>query len=129
MKHQDFVKHVQGFAQLDSREQAEKAIQATLETLAERIVGDESHDLAEQLPPELAEYLRGHEGETGDAFSLQEFYQRISEREGVAPMDAAIHARAVLAVVRQAVSPDEFEEVRLNLSDDFSELFSDAMPH
>lgn len=124
MKHDEFVTHVQSAAQLDSREQAERAIQATLETLAERIVGDEAKDLAAQLPPEIGSHLRGHLGEKGGLFGLREFYQRISDREGVPPTDAAIHARAVFSVVRAAVEPGEFADVQANLSHDYSELFA-----
>ena len=124
MKHDEFVKHVQSAAQLDSRDQAERAIQATLKTLAERIVGNEAKDLASQLPPEIGTHLRGHEGENGGFFSLKEFYQRISDRAGVLPNDAAIHARAVFSVVRAAVEPGEFADVQANLSPDYSDLFA-----
>lgn len=124
MKHDEFIRHVQSVAQLDSREEAERATQATLETLAERIVGGEAKDLAAQLPEEIAVYLQGHEGENGEVFSLKEFYRRISEREGVEPTSAAIHARAVFTTMRTAVEPGEFEDVRRNLSSDYSDLFA-----
>jgi uncharacterized protein (DUF2267 family) len=37
MQYDQFVKHVQSFAQLDSREAAETATRAVLETIADRI--------------------------------------------------------------------------------------------
>jgi len=58
MKRDEFINHVQSIAQLDSCEEAERAVRATLETLRERIVGDEAKDLASQLPSEFGEYLR-----------------------------------------------------------------------
>ncbi|HAX75672.1 MAG TPA: DUF2267 domain-containing protein, partial [Cyanobacteria bacterium UBA11372] len=85
MKRDEFLKHVQSVAQLDSREEAERATRATFEVLAERIVGDEAKDLASQLPQDLGQYLRGREGENGQAFSLKEFYQRVADKEGVEP--------------------------------------------
>ncbi|RAM52187.1 MAG: DUF2267 domain-containing protein, partial [Hapalosiphonaceae cyanobacterium JJU2] len=58
MKYDEFIRHVQSVAQLDTREETERATRATLETIKERIVGDEAKDLASQLPKELAECLR-----------------------------------------------------------------------
>lgn len=124
MKYDEFIKHVQSVAQLDSRQAAEQAIRATLETVAERIVGNEASQLAAQLPAELGQYLRGHEGENGHFFSLQEFYQRVSQKAGVETVVAAVQARAVFAVLNQAVTPGEFADVKANFSDDYSELFA-----
>lgn len=124
MKRDEFLKHVQSVAQLDSREEAERATRATFEVLAERIVGDEAKDLASQLPQDLGQYLRGREGENGQAFSLKEFYQRVADKEGVEPNIAAMHVRAVFTVLQQAVSPGEFADVRANFSPDYEELFA-----
>lgn len=128
MKYDEFIKHVQTAAQLNSREEAERATRATLETVRERIVGDEAKDLAAQLPKELGEYLRGREGENGDHFPFKEFIERVSAKEGVEPTVAIIHARAVFSVLEDAVSPGEIEDVRVNFSDDYSELFSSTSP-
>jgi uncharacterized protein (DUF2267 family) len=124
MKHDEFIKHVQSFAQLNSREEAERATSATLETLKERLVGDEAKDLAAQLPQQLGQYLRGREGQNGQHFTLEEFIQRVSEKEGVDPTAAVTHIRAVFSVLQQAVTPGEFDDVRVNLSDDYAELFA-----
>lgn len=124
MKYDQFIKHVQSFAQLNSREEAERATRATLETIKERIVGNEASQLAAQLPKELGEYLRGREGEDGQYFRIEEFLQRVSEKEGVDSTAAAIHARSVFAVLQQAVSPGEFADVRSNFSDDYEDLFA-----
>ena len=123
MKYDEFIKHVQSVAQLNSREEAEHATRATLEAIKERIVGDEAKDLAAQLPQELGQYLRGREGEDGQHFPVEEFYQRVSEKEGVEPTTAAMHARAVFAVLQTAVTPGEFADVRANFSEDYAELF------
>lgn len=122
MKHDEFIKHVQSVAQLNSREEAERATHATLETLKERIVGNEASQLAAQLPKELGQYLRGREGEDGQYFRLEEFIQRVSEKEGVEPTAAANHVRAVFSVLQQAVTPGEFADVRANLSDDYEDV-------
>jgi uncharacterized protein (DUF2267 family) len=124
MKQDEFVKHVQAFAQLDSREDTQRAIQATLETLGSRIYGNEAKDLASQLPQEIAQYLQGHEGESGESFSLKDFYERVAQKEGVDGATASIHTKAVFAVLAEAVTPGEFSDIRANLSDDYEELFA-----
>jgi uncharacterized protein (DUF2267 family) len=126
MKYDEFIKHVQSVAQLNSREEAERATRATLETIRERIVGDESKDLASQLPHEFGEYLRGREGENGQFFDLQEFIERVSQKESVEPTAAAMHVRAVFSVLQQAVTPGEFADVRANFSPDYAEIFTEV---
>jgi uncharacterized protein (DUF2267 family) len=126
MKYDEFIKHVQSTAQLDSRQAAEQATRATLETVAERIVGNEASHLAAQLPAELGQYLRGHEGENGHHFPLEEFYQRVSEKTGVESVSAAVQAKAVFTVLNAAVTPGEFADVKANFSPDYSELFAES---
>lgn len=124
MKYDQFIKHVQALGQLESKQAAEKAIQATFETIVERIVGDEANHLAAQLPADLSQFLRGHEGENGQHFSLQEFYQRVSQKAGIEPVAAAVQARAVFAVLNEAVTPGEFADVKANFTADYDELFA-----
>ncbi|MBE9015254.1 DUF2267 domain-containing protein [Chroococcidiopsidales cyanobacterium LEGE 13417] len=124
MKYDEFIKHVQTVAQMDSREDAQRATQATLETIRERIVGNEAKDLASQLPQQLGEYLRGREGEDGQPFSMEEFIKRVSAKEQVEPTVAANHVRAVFAVLQNAVTPGEFTDFKANFSEDYIDLFA-----
>ncbi len=57
MKRDGFIKEVRERGHMSSREEAEKATRATLETLAERLAGEEVEHLASQLPPGIAEHL------------------------------------------------------------------------
>src|SRR4051794_311540 len=61
-----------------SREQAERAIEATLRTLAERITGGEAEDIAAFLPKEVRTYLFPTR-EEAERFGLDEFYRRVAE--------------------------------------------------
>lgn len=128
MKYDEFIKHVQTLAQLDSREAAERATRATLEVIKERIVGDEAKDLASQLPKQLGEFLHGREGENGRTFSREEFLARVSEQEQIDLAAAATHVRAVFAALQDAVSPGEFADLRANFSEDYAELFAAPTP-
>ena len=122
MKHDEFIGQVQHHARLRSRGDAELATRATLETLAERLAGGEAEDLASQLPRGLAGYLRTALAGAGVHFSMEEFFRRVSEREGVDLPKAIYHARAVIAVLYEAVSPGEMADVRAQLPAEFSQL-------
>ncbi len=123
MKHDEFIGQVQHRARLSSRGEAERATRATLEILAERLAGGEANDLAAQLPQELAEYLRREWSGIGERFSLEEFFRRVSLREGVDLPDAIFHARAVIEVLTEAVSMGEINDVRAQLPAEFDRLF------
>jgi len=123
MKHDEFIGQGQHHARLSSRGEAEIATRATLETLAERLAGGEANDLASQLPRGIAEYLRTGLAGEGERFSVEEFFQRVSEREGVDLPKAIYHARAVIAVLYEAVSPGEMADVRAQLPAEFTRLF------
>lgn len=88
------------------------------------MVGNEAEQLAAQVLDDLAQWLRGHDNEPGEAFSLHEFYQRVSDREGIDPTQATIHSRAVMSVLGSAVTLGEFKDVKLNLPPDYQDLLS-----
>jgi uncharacterized protein (DUF2267 family) len=54
MKDEQFIAEVKNLAEIDSDEDVRKAIGATLETLRERLAGEEPSNLAAQLPPGIA---------------------------------------------------------------------------
>lgn len=104
---------------------ARRAIDAVLETLAERISGGEVEDLIAQLPPELHEpLLRGNEKSNGAArkMTLDRFVECIADRERVSEDQAREHAQAVLAVLREAITDKEYYDVRVQLPDDYRVL-------
>ena len=121
MRHDEFVAEVRTLAELDDNQQAEKAIRATLETLRERLAGNEPSNLADQLPEELADAARGEGGQ--ESFSLQDFYSRVAEKEGVDPTEAVHHARAVAAVLKAGVTTGEIDDIRNQLKPEYEELF------
>lgn len=123
MKHDEFIGQVQHRARLSSCGAAERATRATLETLAERLSGGEAKDLAARLPPELGEHLRGAWSARGERFSLEEFFRRVSLREGTDLPAATFHARAVIEVLGEAVSPGEMDDVLAQLPTEFDRLF------
>lgn len=126
MNYDQFIKAVKDSGQFSDRESAIKATKAVLETVRERLLGDEASNLAAQLPAELGDCLRGREGQMGDNFKIEEFYTRISNRAGVDVEQAASYARTVMTVLSQAVSPGEFADVRVNFAKDYDEVFAEV---
>jgi uncharacterized protein (DUF2267 family) len=124
LKYDEFIAQVRHRAGLGSHAEAERATRATLETLAERLAGGEAHDLASQLPPELARYLELPDAGIGAKLTLDEFFELVSEREGVDLSAAAFHARVVIGVLTEAVSIGEIQDVRVQLPAAFAQLFN-----
>jgi uncharacterized protein (DUF2267 family) len=120
---EEFMDRVEGRAGLD-RAAAERAMEAVLETLAERIAGGEVDDLAELLPAELRPPLeRGKQHSRGKAqrMSLDEFVGRIADREGVVWEDALEHARAVFTTLREVLPDKEWSDLLAELPRSYSE--------
>ena len=126
MKYDEFLGQVRHRARLGSRGEAERATRATLETLAERLVGGEARDLAAQLPPELAHFLQPPDAGIGTKLTLDEFFETVSMREGVELKKATFHARVVIGVLTEAISQGEIQDVRVQLPAAFAQLFNVA---
>ena len=123
MKYDEFISQVQHRAKLNSREDAVRASSATLETLGERLAGGEAKDLASQLPQELALYLERAHTSIQQSFSLDEFFWRVSQREGVDLTESTYHARVVIALLSELVTLGEIENVKSQLPKGFAKLF------
>ncbi len=122
MEYKEFIKEVQCRAHIRPNE-AEKAVRATLEVLAQRLFWNEADHLAHELPSEVKSLL--HQIRIKEKFDLNEFYRRVSEREGVGIPDATHHARVVASVIKDSVSPGEMEEILSQLPEEYSlDLFS-----
>lgn len=124
MKHDEFIGQVQHRARMSSRGEAERATRATLETLGERLAGGAAGNLASELPPLIGDYLRGAaDMEIASDMSLDDFFHRVSERENVDLPKSIHHARAVVSVLRDAVSEGQIGKVREQFPNDWDPLF------
>ena len=123
MKHDKFIGLVQNRARLPSRGDAELATKATLQTLCERLAGGEAKDLASQLPPLLADYALSGEAGSGECFGLNEFFQRVSDREKADLPQAIFDSRAVISVLQEAVTKGEINDIRSQLPPEYDRLF------
>jgi uncharacterized protein (DUF2267 family) len=123
MKAEEFVKEVMHRAGISSRIASDNAVRATLETLSEHLTEEASDNLAAQLPNELATYLQQPFAGVADRFSLDDFFARASQREGVPIAEAILHARIVASVLAEAVSIGELEHFTAQLPPDLAQLF------
>jgi uncharacterized protein (DUF2267 family) len=116
MDHESFVRIVED-ALGTSRDDAERAVQATLQTLAERLDRGEARDLAAELPPQIAAWLAT--AGPAERFDVDEFVARVAAREGTDLATAEAHARAVFVALGQAVSAGELDDMAAQLSSDY----------
>jgi uncharacterized protein (DUF2267 family) len=117
---EQFIAEVKNLAEIESDEDAQKAIGATLETLRERLAGEEPSDLAAQLPPEIAPFVEGDGGR--ESFSVEEFYEQVARKESSSNDGAIRHARAVATVLQTALTGGELEDIRSQLGNGYEEL-------
>lgn len=122
MNYLEFVREVRERGQLDSERDTLIAIEATLKTLGERLTDKEATQLAAQLPAEIGRFLTVVD--TNKDFDLREFYEHISRRESIGEPRSREHARAVLSVVEETVSPGELRDVLAQLPDEYLNLFT-----
>ena len=94
---------------------------ATLATLAERLSGDQVRDLAAQLPAPLHDALFPT-AEEAEAFSFEEFINRVAERTRHKSIVSETAVEAVMATLRDAVTPGEFDDILDELPKDFHPL-------
>jgi uncharacterized protein (DUF2267 family) len=106
-------------------DEARRATEAVLETLAMRIAGGEVYDLKVRLPVAFHPALdRGEALGGGEArrMSVDAFVRRVAEREGTSVEQARRDVAAVLGTVREAIGELEFLDVTAQLPEDYQAL-------
>ena len=124
MQYDEFIERVQARGEIDSRETAQTATAATLETLSERLTRDERRNLAAELPDELKEIIFRRQETT--YFLLKDFYNRVAARADVRVPEAIAQSQAVVAVLQEAISTGQLNAILELLPDEYDELFVGA---
>lgn len=101
--------------------EAEQAIAATLQTLAECLRPEQAQKLATHLPPLINQPLLLFTQRP--LTTLPKFFLIIAHREKIPLAPAIHHARTVIATLQQAVPLPIIEEIRSHLPPDFNVLF------
>lgn len=128
MQYDEFLKHVREHGGPHDREHADAATKQILAAIGQRLAGNEPHDLASQLPPELQEPLLRNTASAEIGDDLDDFLRRVAEREGYDcnPEDALTHSRAVMGTIAGFVSKGEIEDLRSQLPAGYAPLFEGA---
>lgn len=114
-----FLRRVSELKGLD-KEHAERAVRATFLTLGTRIDPGEADDLAAQLPGSIGQCLP-HEG-AAERFPPSEFVRRVACVVPLSNEQARQAVPAIFAVLREAVTEGELEEVLGRLGSDYCRL-------
>lgn len=127
MRYHELVQRVQEEGELHSRDEAVTAIRATLSSLGECLYRTERRHLASQLPEQakafLYEYVDSEVTRQAAAcLTLQEFYDRVGARADVTRSRAIDQAKAVAAVLREALPEGEWKHVVSEMPKGYREL-------
>ncbi len=107
-----------------SREEAERAAHATLQTLAERLPRGEALHIIRELPAELKPWI--YTVTDAAAFDVDEFLGKVADREDTDVETALRHARAVFFALGDALSPAEVAHLAASLPQTFDPLVAEA---
>ena len=124
-RHRDLVAAVARRRGAADEGAADRALHATLATLAERITRREATALGTYLPGAYRRDVRGARRHARD-FGLEEFVARVAERSGAAEAQALDDARAVLATLGDVADETTIAAIRAQLGEDAAPLLDDA---
>lgn len=112
------------------RDVAERAIEATLRTLAHRITGPEAHDLASQLPVEFQGPLEEEAAasEQGEQFDADEFLRRVGDEIGSDQETTRRAVQGVFDTIGASITSGEWGDLLSQLPNDYEPLFSGQGP-
>lgn len=125
MRYEDLIRHFERVVpDRLSGAKAERAMVATLATLAECLPAQAAHDLAEQLPGPLRSRMPSPAAQPRPRpLTLSEFLAALADREGVSPSEALGHARATFEALTEAATGHELLLVRARLPPELAPIF------
>ncbi|MCO5101987.1 MAG: DUF2267 domain-containing protein [Burkholderiaceae bacterium] len=118
------VRQLRADAGLDEDEQAETALGLVLEALVRRLSPDEADDLIAQLPSLLQPSLYALATGPDRLVTRESIEQDLARQLDLGPARAARLLAAVGALIDQAVSPGQMDDVRGQLPASLREIFS-----
>jgi uncharacterized protein (DUF2267 family) len=122
MKYDEFIKTLEQRMGVTDREDAETTAVSVLQALADRLTGGEADDLLAQLPEPLKKAIRVTA--EADPMRYDEFVERVAVELELPEEEARERVRAVFSVLREAVTPGEFDDVFAQLDGTYAELAS-----
>jgi len=112
---QEFLRRVQERLNLTDVAEAETATKVVLAATADRIRREEALDLASQLPKDFGDLVRSRRGPL-QKMDAETFIARIQGDLDIDTYQRALEVtRGVFAVIKEAVTPGEWEDVASQL--------------
>lgn len=125
MSYAQLIERVVALGGLQQASEAERAVEATLPSLAEILASDDVEALRHGLPPPAARWLQFDTPRfSADADA---FYARVASRSGLHVGFAREQAQAVLGALGEIADPDVVRRVARHLPAELGDLFED--PH
>lgn len=106
------------------RQAAEHTLQATLQTLAERLPRGEARHIMRELPPELTPWI--YTETDAVPLGIDKFLEKVAKREGTDIETALRHARAVFFALGDALSAEAVAHLVASLPQTFGPLVAEA---
>jgi len=103
-----------------SHEAAERAVQATLQTLNERLPRGEARHILREPPVELRPWIYT------ETFGIDEFLTRVAQREETDIETALLHARGVFSASGDALGGEAVAYIAASLPQTFEPLVTEA---
>jgi uncharacterized protein (DUF2267 family) len=113
MRYARLIERIVELAGLQQASEAERAVEATLPTLAEVLSEDDAEALRHALPAAAGRWLRVEA--THPVAGVEAFYRTIAERSGLAVSAARVQAQAVLAAVGEIADASAVDRVAKHL--------------
>ncbi|HET6918367.1 MAG TPA: DUF2267 domain-containing protein [Jiangellaceae bacterium] len=123
VSHVDVVDRLQERAGLASRQAAERALHATLDTLAAAMPPGAVSDAVSCLPAAIVERIRRADAAVGHPMAVATFLDEVARREGVDCPRAVVHARCVIELLDQVAPRGFLSIVQERLPQVHSRLF------
>ncbi|MFB6122222.1 MAG: DUF2267 domain-containing protein [Haloferacaceae archaeon] len=121
MKTTNVIERVRQRREFASTEAAEEVTAATLEALGRTVPDGDAHDVAVELPPELARRLRSVEDRASTA-SVDEFLAYVHENASVREVGVEWKVSGVFDVLEETVG-EEFDDVQAQLPEEYERLY------
>jgi uncharacterized protein (DUF2267 family) len=129
MTTQTFYRSVIKTSHQDDRRLVKRATAAVLHALRDRLTAEEADQVFAQLPIELKEvWAEGEEAEREPVkMSREQFYDRVMQRAGLSSRrQTRWLVLAVLAALKEQITPGEAEDVMAQLPKDLKEIWTEA---
>ncbi len=122
-----FLKKVQQYANISTRERAEELCRVVFHMLSARLTKEEGRDLKAQLPAGIKEIWEQGEEKGVIKFHKDEFLERITnEGQLESTVIAETVAKAVFKVLKEQITRGEAEDVAAQLPKDLKEMWFSA---